>query len=141
MLRPVTVEDLETLAELDGAYAGEHGAPAVVSAGSVAFYARAGHAFVAERADAVVGGALAHADWDGRRPTVRLVRLMGAPGARAALLEAVVKSAYDAGVVDLVAEVPVADEALAALLADAWRERPVRRFERVLGSRAAGETA
>jgi hypothetical protein len=81
---------------------------------------------------------LAQAVWDGVRPTVRVSRLVGTPEARRALAEAVVKSAYDAAVYDLVAEVPAADGALATLLADAhWFERPTRRFERVLGTRGS----
>jgi hypothetical protein len=75
--------------------------------------------------------------WDGARPTVRLVRLVGADAARRALAEAVVKSAYDAAVYALVAEVPTTDTELAELLASGgWGERPTRRFERLLGSAA-----
>lgn len=139
MLRPVTVDDLDPLAAIDAGYARDHGADPVVTAASLAYYARSGHAFVAQRGAEVVGGVLAHAVWDGERPTVRVARLVGEEGARGALLEAVVKSAYDSAVYDLVAEVPAADADLAGLLRDGWRERPVRRFERALGSRAAGE--
>lgn len=141
MLRPVAVDDLDALRTLDADYAREHGVEVVVSAASLAFYARAGHAFAAVRGPALVGGALAHAVWDGDRPRVRLVRLVGEAQARPTLLEAVVKSAYDAAVYDLVAEVPAADAALAGLLAGGWRECAVRRFERALGSRAAQGSA
>jgi len=137
-LRPVAVDDLEALQPLDAAYARAMGVAPAVEAASLGFFARTGHAFVAESGGRVQGAALAQAVWDGVRPTVRVSRLIGAPEARRALAEAVVKSAYDAAVYDLAAEVPAADEALAALLGAAgWSERPVRRFERLLGSRAA----
>jgi hypothetical protein len=143
LLRSVEVDDLAGLEALDGAYAARHGLAPVVGAASLAFYARSGHAFVATDGGAAVGFALAQAVWDGARPTVRLVRLAAAaPAAGPALAEAVVKSAYDAAVYDLVADVPASDVALADLLAAAgWGERPVRRFERVLGSRAARSAA
>jgi len=142
MLRPVEIDDLRELEALDAAYAARHGVEAAVTSGSLAFYARSGHAFVAQRDDRTVGMALAQAVWDGARPTVRLVRLAGEAAARQALAEAVVKSAYDAAVYDLQAEVPGDDPALAALLAAAgWSERPVRSFVRVLGSRGTGGAA
>jgi hypothetical protein len=136
MLRPVEIDDLRELQALDTAYAARHGVQVALTPGSLAFYARTGHAFVAQRDDRTVGMALAQAVWDGARPTVRLVRLAGEPAARQALAEAVVKSAYDAAVYDLQAEVAGDDPALAELLAAAgWSERPVRSFVRVLGSR------
>jgi len=136
-LRPVAVDDLAALAPLDAAYAREMGVEPAVEAASLGFFARTGHAFVAEAGGRPQGVVLAQAVWDGVRPTVRVARLIGSPEARRALAEAVVKSAYDAAVYDLAAEVPAADEALAALLAaGSWHERPTRRFERALGSRA-----
>jgi hypothetical protein len=83
---------------------------------------------------------LAHAVWDGARPTVTIARTAVADGASEAcraLLEAVVKSAYDAAVYHLVANVPLSDRATAEVLEETWRERPMRRFERQLGSRGA----
>lgn len=136
-LRPVAVDDLAELQPLDAAYAREMGVEPAVESASLGFFARTGHAFVAEAGGRLLGVVLAQAVWDGVRPTVRVSRLVGALEARRALAEAVVKSAYDAAVYDLAAEVPAADEALAALLSAAhWSERPTRRFERVLGSRA-----
>jgi hypothetical protein len=58
-----------------------------------------------------------------------------------ALVEAVVKSAYDAAVYDLAIELPAADGAARAALEAPWRERPVRRFERILGARASTAAA
>jgi len=136
-LRPVEVDDLAALEPLDAAYAARHGVAPVVAAASLAFYARTGHAFLAHGGAGPLGLVLAQAVWDGVRPTVRLARLLGEPAARRALAEAVVKSAYDAAVYDLVAEVPAGDTELAdLLLAGGWGERSVRRFERALGSRA-----
>jgi len=136
-LRPVAVDDLAELEPLDAAYAREMAVEPAVEAASLGFFARTGHAFVAEAGGRPQGVVLAQAVWDGVRPTVRVSRLIGSPEARRALAEAVVKSAYDAAVYDLAAEVPAADAALAALLSAAsWSERPTRRFERVLGSRA-----
>lgn len=139
-LRPVEVDDLDRLLPIDTAYARTHAAPVVVNRGSLGFYARSGHAFVAEAGGRTLGVALAHAVWDGARPTVTVARIAvadDASDARRALLEAVVKSAYDAAVYDLVAEVPISDGATLDVLSEAWRERPTRRFERQLGSRAA----
>jgi hypothetical protein len=136
LLRPLEVDDLGDLEALDAAYAGRHDVAAIVGPASLAFFARSGHAFLAlERPTRTVGFALAHAVWDGARPTLRLVRLVGERAPRRALAEAVVKSAYDAAVYALVAEVPTGDAELADLLSGAgWGERPIRRFERVLGS-------
>ena len=137
LLRPLEVDDLAALEPLDAAYAARHGVAPAVAAAALAFYARSGHALLAEADGRVVGLALAQAVWDGVRPTVRLVRLAGEPRARRALAEAVVKSAYDAAVYDLVAEVPDDDVDLAVLLAGVgWTERPLRSFARTLGSRA-----
>lgn len=136
-LRPVAVDDLAELRPLDVAYAHEMGVAPAVEAAALGFFARSGHAFVAEAGGRLHGAVLAQAVWDGVRPTVRVSRLIGSSEARRVLAEAVVKSAYDAAVYDLAAEVPAADAELAALLAAVgWSERPVRRFERVLGSRA-----
>lgn len=136
-LRPLDVDDLDTLVPLDAAYADRHGVAAAVSRASLAYYARAGHAFVAG-APAARGFVLAHAVWDGARATVQVARLVAPDddAVRRALVEAVVKSAYDAAVYDLSVDLPAADAAGVAALAGAWAERPVRRFERALGSRS-----
>ena len=139
-VRPIDVEDLDLLEPIDAAAAARADAEPALTRGSVSFYGRTGHAFVAEGASGVRGFALAQAVWDGRRPTVRLQTLAVADDgdceARAALLEAVTKSAYDAAVYDLVAEVPGADdEAQRLLAAEGWRREPVRTFRRTLGSR------
>lgn len=141
-LRPLDVDDLDALVPLDAAYADRHGVPAAVSRASLAYYARAGHAFVAGTPTVVRGFVLAHAVWDGARATLQVARLVAPDddAVRHALVEAVVKSAYDAAVYDLGVDLPASDAAGAAALGGAWTERPVRRFERVLGSRSPGIT-
>lgn len=143
-LRPVDVDDLDALAPLDAAYAASHGLAAAVTRASLAFYARSGHSFAVGPAPAPRGFVLAHAVWDGARPIVTVARLVAVDGDAAvlrALLEAVVKSAYDAAVYDLAIDVPTDDAAVRAALDVPWRERPLRRFERVLGARAASAPA
>jgi hypothetical protein len=139
-LRPVDVDDLDALAPMDAAYAADHAVAPVVGRPALAFYARSGHAFVAGPVAAPAGFVLAHAIWDGARPTVAVARLVATPDAdgavHRALVEAVVKSAYDAAVYDLTVDLPASDAAGAAAFGEPWRERAVRRFERVLGARA-----
>lgn len=143
-LRPVEVDDLDAFAPLDAAYAAAHDLAPAVTRASLAFYARSGHAFAAGPVAAPRGFVLAHAVWDGARPTVAIARVVAADDDAAvlrALLEAVVKSAYDAAVYDLAIDLPAGDAAARAALEAPWRERPVRRFERVLGARAASAAA
>jgi hypothetical protein len=143
-LRPVDVDDLDALEALDAAYAAAHGLAPAVTRASLAFYARSGHSFVAGPAGAPRGFVLAHAVWDGARPTVSVARVVAAGDEASvlhALVEAVVKSAYDAAVYDLAIELPAADGAARAALEAPWRERPVRRFERILGARASTAAA
>lgn len=139
-VRLLTSDDTEVLLAIDGSYAAAYGLEVTASRGSASFHARTGHSFVAESAGAARGFALAHAIWTGGRPTVRLERLAvlePADGAaRLALLDAVVKSAYDAGVYDLLADLPRADEPGAqALAANGFEVRPVTSYGLVLGSR------
>ncbi len=143
-LRPVEVDDLDALALLDAAYAATHGLALAVVRASLAFYARSGHAFVAGPPGAPLGFVFAHAVWDGARPTVTVARVVAVDddaGVLHALVEAVVKSAYDAAVYDLVIDLPAGDAAARAALDAPWIEQPVRRFERVLGARAASASS
>lgn len=138
LVRPLEVDDRSRLDPIDTDYARRHGEEPTLTVGSATFYARTGHAFVAEEADRARGFVLAQPVWDGARATLRVARLAVADGdaeARRALLEAVVKSAYDAAVYRLVAEVPREDEAAGrAFLDGAWRPAPRRAFELRLGS-------
>jgi hypothetical protein len=84
---------------------------------------------------------LAHATWSGGRPVVRVERLATTDGTDAvarALVEAVVKSAYDAGVYDIVAAVPTHDVLATSVLAGAsFAAYDLSVYVRVLGSRGA----
>lgn len=139
-VRPLDADDDAHLAAIDAGYARRHRLEPVLTRGSVSFFARSGHAFVALDEDGPRGFALAQAVWDGTRPTLRLQRLaLGREadrGAGEALVEAVTKSAYDAAVYDLVAEVPDDDaDADGLLRGRAWSPLPRRLYERRLGSR------
>jgi hypothetical protein len=134
--RALERDDLPALAALDDAYAARCGIEPLLTAAAASFFARTGHALVAVRGDAVVGFVLAQAIWGGTRPTLFTPRIVGPDDVRADLLAALVKSAYDAAVMDLTIDVPDADPALAALLSQSgWVARPLRSFARVLGSR------
>ena len=138
-IRPLEPTDHEPLAQLDAALGG----PVRLTRGAASFYARTGHAFVAEDADGPRGLALAQAVWDGTRGTLRIARLGAVPPdagtVRAALLEAVTKSAYDAAVYHLTIEAPDDDADLLGLLErERWRTEPVRVLRRTLGSRGDG---
>jgi len=141
-IRPLELDDLAQLLPLDADYAAAHAAPGLVNPAALRFFARTGHAFVAEQGDAVRGFALAQALWDGVHPTLWLMRLVGADvDARAALAEALVKSAYDAAVYHLRADLPPTDAPLQTTLrASGWQPQPLAHFVRTLGSRA-GATA
>ena len=139
-VRALTSEDAELISAIDSTYAAALGTEVTATAGSASFHARTGHSFVAELAGEPAGFVLASAIWTGGRPLVRMERLATADPAdlpaRDALLAALVKSAYDAGVYDLLAELPEADsQGAAALLATDFSPARVRMFERTLGSR------
>jgi len=139
-VRALSSDDTELLERIDQAYAGSFGLEVTASRGSTSFHARTGHSFVAELDGHPVGFVLATALWSGGRPLVRLERLAtveAADGeARTALLEALIKSAYDAGVYDLLADVPEADEpGHEALLKSGFALQPLRTYGLVLGSR------
>ncbi len=137
-IRPLEPTDHEPLKPLDAALGG----PVRLTRAAASFYARSGHAFVAEGEGGPCGLALAQAVWDGTRGTLRIVRLGAVPpdaaAVRAALLDAVTKSAYDAAVYDLTIEAPENDVDLLDLLSrERWRPDPVRVLRRTLGSRGA----
>jgi hypothetical protein len=137
-IRPLELEDLEQLRPLDAEYAAAHAAPALASPAGLRFFARTGHAFVAERGGAVCGFVLAQALWDGVHPTLWLMRLVAAEAdARASLAEALVKSSYDAAVYHLRADLPPTDAPLQeALRVSGWQSQPLVHFVRTLGSGA-----
>jgi len=143
--RPLSEEDAEVLAPIDKGYAERFRLEPVLTRGSLTFYLRTGHAFVAVRGGEAVGFVLAQAVWNGVRPTVFVNRLatldLGDTEARAALVEAVTKSAYDAAVYDLQVQLPAGDEGgRRALETKDYRPLGQVLYGRVLGSRGQKPT-
>lgn len=101
------------------------------------FFSRSGHSFVASDGGQILGLVLAQALWQGDRVTVLITRLLSHhPQATAALLAAVVKSAYDAGVYEVAMHANPHDPSLATLLEQqGFRLGPTVLAVRVLGSR------
>lgn len=133
-------DDTDILLEIDSSYAAAFDLEVTASRGSASYHARTGHSFVALLGQEARGFVLANAIWTGGRPTLRLERVAVRDprdrAARMALLDAVVKSAYDAGVYDLLADHPAGDELGAeALAANGFRTRPVHSYGLVLGTR------
>ena len=137
-VRPLQSEDLEVLRPLDRAYAADAGVEPLLDEGSLSFFGRTGHSFVLERSGEPSGFLLAQSVWDGKRPTVSIVRFAAQPDSGlVALLEALTKSAYDAGVYDIVAAVPEVDApGREALERSDYRLRRNVVYSRVLGSRS-----
>lgn len=138
LVRPLTAEDLDVLLPLDRSYSQETGCEETVTAASLSFYERSGHSFLLEEEGEVAGFLLGQAVWDGRRPTVSVRRSVArSERGRKALLEAVTKSSYDAGVYDIVVEQPADDtEGESALSACGYSPLRTRLYARVLGSRS-----
>lgn len=87
------------------------------SAGALRFFARTGHSFVAEQAGMTCGYALAQAVWQGEQVTVLITRMVGADAPiYTHLLNAVIKSAHDAGVYEVALHVLPDDQGLQAAL-------------------------
>lgn len=143
--RALDVDDADALIAIDRAYAEANGLEPVATVASIRFFCRSGHAFSAVDGDGVLRGfVLAHAVFDGERPTVRTARLASVPAGDGAVLRALLrgltKSAYDAGVYDLLVDVPGADLASAAALQlESFVPRNVVVYGRTLGSRGARE--
>lgn len=137
LIRPLANDDTQALIAMDEEYSRRTGSEPVVDDGSVSFFSRSGHAFVLEEEGEIEGFLLAQSVWDGRRPAVMVRRLVAGDGKRReALLEALTKSAYDAGVYDIMVEQPEADRDGAESLRNAgYALRPTRIHARVLGSR------
>jgi hypothetical protein len=137
LVRPLTADDADDLRPLDLEYSRRTGSEELVEPASLSFFERSGHSFVLEEGGAH-GFLLAQAIWDGRRPTVLVRRLVSLDDeGRRALVEAVTKSAYDAGVYDLLVELPESDVAgVPSLASCGYHPRESRLFARVLGSRS-----
>lgn len=144
--RPLTIEDGAALRDIDQQSALRYGLEPALTQGSLSFYARTGHAFVAVCDDCPRGFVLAQAIWNGTRPTVVATRLavLTDPDdeARAALLAALTKSAYDAAVYDLQVQLSRLDKRTAqVLISQQYRDLPLSLYGRVLGSRGQQEGA
>ena len=138
--RQLDADDREALQLIDQSHALKFDAEPQLTRASVSFYLRTGHSFVAMLEGETVGFVLAQAVWNGTRPTITINCLAvddaHADVAREALLNAVVKSAYDAAVYDLIAYLPEADVgAHNALNTVMFKPQAVKVFSRVLGSR------
>ena len=142
-IRTLEIEDLDVLKAIDEFYAQNFGLEPLISPGSLNFYLRSGHSFASLQDDEVMGFVLAHAVWNGYRPVVQVVRLAVRElvdlKTREVLLEALIKSAYDAAVYDLMVLQPATDALGTEILQKkAYREKPLLVFERLLGSRGQG---
>lgn len=140
LVRPLGSDDADALQPLDRDYARLTGREELIDAASLSYFARSGHAFVLEERGEVRGFLLGQAVWDGRRPTLLVRRMVASEQRdREALLNAVTKSAFDAGVYDLLVELPDGDSGGAPALAECgFAPLASRLFARVLGSRSAG---
>ncbi|HKI56892.1 MAG TPA: DUF1999 family protein [Trueperaceae bacterium] len=144
--RPLDIDDAPEVAAIDRAYARAYGLEPRTSEASLRFFARSGHAFVAEGEGGVLGFVLAQPVFDGERPTLLVWRLASPPPGDAAavraLTRALTKSAYDAGIYDVRVDLPDGDASGAEVLeAEAYGSVPTTAFARHLGSRAAAVAA
>lgn len=146
VVRPPEEGDLEALSVIDAGYAEAHGADRVVKPGALRFFGRTEHSFVAVNAAAgspATGFVFAQTFWSGERPRLLIERLVAEQEEAAeALLKAVVKSAYDSGVYDLLARFPSSDGGLVRLLQeDGFTPDPHHLYSRILGSRGQAKGA
>ena len=141
VVRPLCTEDEGALIPIDLAYSTAYLVNTIIGRAQLSFYVRTGHAFVAEETGIVSGFILAHAIWDGARPSVRIRRVVSSGNQSdvvAALLGAVIKSAYDSGVYNIELEIVLRDKTSLSVLADQGFEmRPVALYGRRLGSQGS----
>lgn len=145
--KTLSQDDEDALTPIDQAYAAMFAVEPLIQRSSLSFFERTGHAFSALNAGEVVGYVFAQAIFNGTRPTVFVSRLAVkvnddavAQEARAVLVEAVTKSAYDAAVYDLLVLLPEADTAAQQAFAqNEYDESKLTALVRTLGSR--GQTS
>lgn len=148
----ISQDDEDALTAVDQAYAAQYNVEPLIQRSSLSFFERSGHAFTVLNAGElnageVVGYVFAQAIFNGTRPTVFVSRLAVqvdddtlAAEARAVLVEAVTKSAYDAAVYDLLVLLPEADSAAQQAFAqNQYDEGKLTALVRTLGSR--GQTS
>ena len=138
LIRPLGPEDEYALLPIDVSYSTAHLLDPMVGRAQLSFYSRTGHSFTAEETGMITGFILGHAMWDGSQPSVRVRRVVSSENqsyVRAALLEAVIKSAYDSGVYSIELELVLSDEASLSVLEEKGFEvRPMALYGRRLGS-------
>lgn len=143
----ISQDDEDALAAVDQAYAAQYNVEPLIQRSSLSFFERSGHAFTVLNAGNIIGYVFAQAIFNGTRPTVFVSRLAVqvdddtlAAEARAVLVEAVTKSAYDAAVYDLLVLLPEADSAAQQAFAqNQYDEGKLTALVRTLGSR--GQTS
>jgi hypothetical protein len=138
--RPINQDDEELLVGIDQSFSQAIGLEPFLSRSSLHFYIRTGHSFVSIQGEKATGFVLAQAIWNGTRPVVYVNRLavleLADQDSREALLEAVIKSAYDAAVYDIWVQHPQQDTSgLQALEKKLYKLKEIQMFERLLGSR------
>lgn len=138
--RPLSQDDEDTLVAIDQSFSKILGLEPFLTRSSLHFYVRTGHSFVSMRSGQPTGFVLAQAVWNGTRPSVYVNRLAVADlsdtESREALLEATIKSAYDAAVYDLWIQHPQKDaQGVNSLATKSFNEKEIQIFERILGSR------
>lgn len=139
--KALSQDDEDALTPIDQAYAEKYNVEPLIQRSSLSFFERSGHAFTALNMGEVVGYVFAQAIFNGTRPTVLVSRLTVqdsdvAEQARAVLVEAVTKSAYDAAVYDLLVLLPEADSAAQQAFAqNQYDESRLTALVRTLGSR------
>lgn len=143
MIRQVDVDDLDELLEIDQEYCRKYDTEAIVGLSSLNFYSRSGHSFASLTEGRINGFVFSHAVWGGYKAVLQLSRLAASGGDKAvnsALLEAVLKSAYDAAVYELRVVQPDSDEdGLASLKEKDFRLTRTKLLQRTLGSGNIGE--
>ncbi len=140
LIRPLNQDDFEVLEQIDQVYAERFELEPVLSLGSLNFYARTGHAFASLVEETMTGFVLAQSVWNGFRPVLQLNRLalMDAndSSSRNALIEALIKSSYDAAVYDIQLLLPSQDEDMVMIALEKQFHRvSITVLERTLGSR------
>jgi len=141
--KAISQDDEDALTPIDQTYAEAFAVEPLIQRSSLSFFERSGHAFTALNMGEAVGFVFAQAIFNGTRPTVLVSRLAVrsndeavAQAARAVLVEAVTKSAYDAAVYDLLVLLPEADKAAQQAFAqNQYDKGKLTALVRTLGSR------
>lgn len=135
----LSIEDLDGLKLIDKDYSDKYGLEPVVSQRSLNFYSRSGHSFASLDSSRYSGFIFAHAIWNGAKAVMQVSRLVVEENntvVAKALIEAVVKSAYDAAVYDLQVIQPNKDDlGLNAFLEKEFQIDEMTFLTRRLGSR------